>query len=65
MKARYESDIIAMCHEEAMGMHKLGLIDDARMREFDEMCLVPEVPPVSFLADDIPVHRPTSDVASF
>jgi DNA-binding transcriptional regulator YiaG len=39
---KYESDIAEMIHENAMTDFKLGFISEARMREFDEMCLVPE-----------------------
>ena len=51
MKREYESDIIEMCHEEALALHKLGAISDERMKEFDKMAfapgLVPEAPKVS------------------
>jgi len=39
---KYESDIAEMIHENAMENFKLGFISEARMREFDEMCLAPE-----------------------
>jgi DNA-binding transcriptional regulator YiaG len=29
-------------HQDAEGMHRLGIISDAEMREFDEGCLVKE-----------------------
>jgi hypothetical protein len=29
-------------HQDAVGSHQLGIIDDAKMREFDEGCVVPE-----------------------
>ena len=29
-------------HEDMKDMHQSGIINDARMREFDEMCLVQE-----------------------
>jgi DNA-binding transcriptional regulator YiaG len=41
MKKEYDSDIVQMCHEEAMALHKLGAISDARMKEFDDMCSAP------------------------
>ena len=44
MKRKYESEILQMCHEEVMGLHEIGAISDERMREFDEMYLIPEVP---------------------
>ena len=40
MKYEYESELAQVIHEEMMDMHRSGFISDARMREFDEMCLV-------------------------
>jgi len=40
MKKKYQSKILQAIHEDAAGMHKLGIISDAEMREFDEDCLV-------------------------
>ena len=42
MKNKYESEILQVIHEDMKGMHRLGIIDDDNMREFDEMCLVEE-----------------------
>ena len=42
MKKKYESEILQVIHEDMKGMHELRIISDARMREFDEMCLTPE-----------------------
>ena len=42
MKKKYASDILKVLHEDAEGLHQLGLIDDAKMREYDEGCLVHE-----------------------
>jgi DNA-binding transcriptional regulator YiaG len=42
MKKKYQSEILMVCHQDAEEMYKLGLIDDAKMREFDEGCLLPE-----------------------
>jgi len=36
---KYESKILKEMHVEAMEMYKLGGITEARMREYDEMCL--------------------------
>ena len=35
----YESDIAEMVHENAMIDYKMGFISEARMREFDKLCL--------------------------
>ena len=42
MKNKYESEALQVIHEDMMGMHKLDIISDAEMREFDKMCLVQE-----------------------
>ena len=42
MKNRYESELSQVIHEEMEDMHRSGYISDARMREFDELCLVKE-----------------------
>ncbi|WP_461246395.1 hypothetical protein [Treponema sp. R6D11] len=39
---KYESDIAEMIHENATINFKLGFISEARMREYDKMCLTPE-----------------------
>jgi DNA-binding transcriptional regulator YiaG len=45
MKNKYESEMLQVIHEDMKGMHELGIISDARMREFDKMCLVQEPKP--------------------
>lgn len=40
----YASSIMAAVHETAEGLHNIGLVDKATMREFDESCLAPLVP---------------------
>ena len=42
MRKKYQSKILQAIHEDATGMHKLGIISDARMREYDRDCLVQE-----------------------
>ena len=42
MKYKYESEAMQVIHEEMMDMHRSGFISDARMREFDELCLIKE-----------------------
>lgn len=41
---RTESSILASVHEAATGLHKIGLVDKATMREFDALCLTPVQP---------------------
>ncbi len=33
------SDILATVHETASGLHRIGLVDQATMRDFDSLCL--------------------------
>ena len=42
MKDKYESEMLQVIHEDMKGLHRLGIISDARMREFDRDCLVQE-----------------------
>jgi DNA-binding transcriptional regulator YiaG len=39
---KYDSDIAEMIHENAMAEFRLGLITEAEMREYDELCLPEE-----------------------
>jgi putative transcriptional regulator len=39
---KYESDILEAIHESATEKFQLGLISEAKMREYDELCLSPE-----------------------
>ena len=39
---KYESDILETIHENALTEFRLGLISEAEMREYDELCLPEE-----------------------
>jgi len=39
---KYGSEALMVLHQDAEGLHRLGIISDAEMREFDEGCLVKE-----------------------
>jgi len=39
---KYQSEALMVIHQDAEGLHRLGIISDAEMREFDEGCLVKE-----------------------
>ena len=39
---KYKSEIFEVVHQDATEMFKIGAISEARMREYDEMCLVDE-----------------------
>ena len=42
MWKKYESEALMVCHQSAEGLHRLGIISDAEMREYDEGCLIQE-----------------------
>lgn len=44
MKKKYQSEILKVLHEDAQGLYKIGAIDEVKMREFDEACLVHDAP---------------------
>ncbi|MDR3338222.1 MAG: hypothetical protein LBT16_13570 [Treponema sp.] len=35
----YKSEFLGSLHETAAGLHKIGVISDAEMREYDRNCL--------------------------
>ena len=39
---KYKSDIFETIHESATEKFHIGAISEARMQEYDEMCLTPE-----------------------
>ena len=39
---KYKSEIYEVMHNDAIADFEVGAISEARMREFDEMCLVQE-----------------------
>lgn len=41
MPKKYRSDVMAVIHETATGLHKVGGMDKKTMREFDALCLTP------------------------
>ena len=47
---KYKSDIYEAVYEDAMADFEVGAISEARMREYDEMCLVQE-PEESYAAE--------------
>jgi len=40
---RYKSEALMVMHQQAEGLHRLGIISDDEMKEFDEGCLVKEL----------------------
>ena len=46
MNKKYESELMGTLHETAVGLHKIGLISDKEMSEYDRDCLVSETQPI-------------------
>jgi putative transcriptional regulator len=42
--SKVESGILGTVHKTAAGLHRVGVIDKATMREFDALCLTPVAP---------------------
>lgn len=42
MPKRFKSDAFEAIHETMTGLRRVGAIDDAKMREFDAICAVPD-----------------------
>jgi len=47
---KYKSEIYEVLHQDAVADFEVGAISEARMREFDEMCLAQE-PETEYEAD--------------
>ena len=43
-KTRAEGSILGSVHRAAAGLHRVGVVDKATMREFDALCLTPVDP---------------------
>ena len=39
---KYRSEALMVTHQDAEGLHRLGIISDVEMKEYDEDCLVQE-----------------------
>ena len=42
---KYRSEALMVTHQDAEGLHRLGIISDVEMKEYDEDCLVQEPEP--------------------
>ena len=52
-------------HQGAVDMHKLGIISDERMREYDEMCLEKPAVPVQHVSTRKPPSRTRSGAPAY
>ena len=42
MKKKYKSELLGSLYETAMGLHKIGVIGEKEMRDYDKDCLIKE-----------------------
>jgi DNA-binding transcriptional regulator YiaG len=56
MKKKYQSELLGAIHETAAGLHKIGVITDAELREYDADCLLPASPSQKNTEADMPAH---------
>jgi DNA-binding transcriptional regulator YiaG len=47
---KYQSEALKVIHQDAEGLHRLGIISDKEMREYDRECLILE-PEKSYVAE--------------
>jgi hypothetical protein len=40
MKTKYQSELLGVLHEDAVGLFRLGVISAAEMQEYDRDCLI-------------------------
>ena len=40
MKKKYKSEFLGSLHETAIGLHRIGVINDKEMQEYNQDCLV-------------------------
>jgi len=50
---KYQSEALKVIHQDAEGLHRLGIISDKEMREYDQGCLVKE-PEAAYAAEKPP-----------
>jgi len=53
---QYESEFLKVIHQDAVKMFRSGIIDEARMREYNEMCLSNPDKSAPVYANDKPVN---------
>jgi len=51
MEKQYYSEASMVCHQSAKDLYEIGVISEAEMKEFDEMCFVKEKPDMEYTAE--------------
>jgi len=50
---KYQSEALKVIHQDAEGLHRLGIISDKEMREYDQGCLI-QKPETAYEAEKSP-----------
>jgi DNA-binding transcriptional regulator YiaG len=56
---KYRSEALMVTHQDAEGLHRLGIISDVEMREYDEDCLVQEGEPAKEAENPLKIEQVT------
>jgi len=59
----YKSEIYEVIHQDATAMFEIGAISEAKMREFDKMCLIQESETTNLTENLLKIDRTTSATA--
>jgi len=57
---KYKSEALMVCHQDAEGLHRLGIISDEEMLEFDETCLVEDAEAGNAVEEPLEMARVTA-----
>jgi DNA-binding transcriptional regulator YiaG len=66
MKEKYQTELLGALHETAVGLHRIGVISNEEMQEYDKECLVQEseaAHPTENLQKEILTQRNTKNSA--
>ena len=56
----YQSEALKVIHQDAEGLHRLGIISDQEMREYDQECLIQEPKTAQLIPQTIVVEHGTT-----
>ena len=59
-KRKFKSEAMKAAHETIVGLHRIGVVDKATMRRFDDRCLTPTV---KITAKDVKKIREANNVS--
>jgi DNA-binding transcriptional regulator YiaG len=63
MKEKYQTELLGALHETAMGLHKIGVISNEEMREYNKDCLSPDSKSARLTENPIKVDHASSVTA--